>query len=187
MLRRSMLSTSALVAAGSATLAACSMFSTSAAGTVPAQIVADVDGALNQLAMVLPALTATAPPSLTKAQETPLLADVNQALGFMALVGPTTQAQTAATAMARAEGLFNAVLAALLAVPIPPPYNLIVIAANVVAPELEAYLNTLIPPPVATPVPAPPAPTPAKDRAAKVAHGMTIEKAREVLKIKAVS
>lgn len=181
MLRRSMLNTSALISAG-AVLTACALNQLSSAGTIPAQLVADVEGALNQLAIVLPALTATTPPALTTAQEAPLLTDVNLALGFMATIGSTTPAQTGITVLARAEGYFNAALAGLLAVPIPPPYNLIVIAANVVAPELEAYINSLIP--VTAPTPAP---TPAKARAAKVAHGMTLDQARMVLKINSPS
>lgn len=180
MLRRSMLNTSALISAG-AVLTACGATTLSSPGTIPAQIVNDVNGALNQMAMLLPALTATTPPALTAAQEAPLLVDVNLAQGFMATISGNTPAQTGVTVLARAEGYFNAVLAGLVAVPIPPPYNLIVIAANVIAPELENYVNSLLPPPVA----APPAPTPAAARAAKLGHKMTIGQARAVLKIEA--
>lgn len=180
MFRRAMLSTTGLISAA-AVLAACSGSTTpSAPGTLPAQLLADVTGGLNQLANVLPALTATTPPVLTAAQETPLLADVNAALAFMATIGPNTPAQTGATLLSRAEGYFNAVVAGLLMVNLPSPYSTIVVAANVVVASLEAYLNSLLPP-ATTP------PAPAAARAARLRHGMTIEKAREVLHVKPVS
>jgi hypothetical protein len=181
MLRREVMSTSALMAAGAAALAACSSVP-SAPGTLPAQILADVTGALNQLAAVIPSLTMTTPPVLSQTVEATLLADVNYALGFMATVSSSTPATTGATVLARAEGYFNAVLVALLPLPIPAPFNLIIVAANVVAPELEALIASFIPPTV-TPVPAP---APAAARARMAAHGMSIEKARTVLKVPTV-
>jgi hypothetical protein len=180
MLRRSMLSTSAMMAAGAAALAACSS-TPSPPGTLPAQILADVTGALNQLASVIPSLTKTTPPVLTQSVETTLLADVNYAQGFMATVSSSTPAASGVTVLARAEGYFNAVLVALLPLPIPAPFSLIIVAANVIAPELEALIASFIPAPV-TPAPVP-APAPAAARARMVAHGMTIEEARKVLKV----
>jgi len=180
MLRRSMLSTSALAAA-SAALAACGATTPSTPGTLPAQILADVTGALNQLALIVPALAMATPPVLTKTVAATLMTDLNDALGFMATISSSTPAQTGATVLARAEGYFNAVLAALLPLPIPSPYNLIVVAANVIAPELEAYLASLIPPTVA------PAPAPAATRAKLAAHGMTLEQARTTLKVTPVA
>lgn len=178
MLRRSMLSTTAMLPVATA-LAACGLQTPSAPGTIPGQVIADVTGALNVLAADLPALTATTPPVLTSAQEAPLLVDVRLALGFLATISGGTPAQTGVTALARAEAYFNAVLTALMTAPLPPPYNLAVIAANVVAASLEAYINSVVPP---APVPAP-VPTPAASRAKAVAPGMTIEKARAVLHI----
>jgi hypothetical protein len=180
MFRRSMLSTSAMVPLVAA-VAACSSVP-SAPGTLPAQILADVTGALNQLAAVIPSLTMTTPPVLSQTVEATLLADVNYALGFMGTVSSSTPATPGATVLARAEGYFNAVLVALLPLPIPAPFNLIIVAANVVAPELEALIASFVPPTV-TPVPAP---APAAARAKMVAHGMTIEKARAVLKVPTV-
>ena len=177
MLRRSMLSTSALMAAGAAALAACSTTTPSTPGALPAQILADVTGALNQLALIVPALAMATPPVLTKTVAATLMTDLNDALGFMATINSSTPAQTGATVLARAEGYFNAVLAALLPLPIPSPYNLIVVAANVIAPELEAYLASLIPPTVTPP------PAPAAARARTAAHGMTLEQARKTLAI----
>jgi hypothetical protein len=108
---------------------------------------------------------------------------VSYAQGFMATVSSSTPAQTGVTILARAEGYFNAVLGALLALPIPPPYNLIVVAANVIAPELEAFIASFVPPTV-TPVPAP---APAAARARMVANGMSLEQARKTLKIATVA
>jgi hypothetical protein len=177
MFRRSLISTTGLMTAG-AVLAACGANTPSAPGTLPAQILADVQGALTQLQAVLPGLTMSKPPVISQVEQTSLTGDVSQGLSFLATIGPSTPAQTGVTVLARVEGYLNAVLAALVMVPIPSPYNLIVVAANVVAASLEAYINGLIPP-------APtPAPAPAATRAASVAHGMTLDQAREVLHIK---
>ena len=180
MLRRSMLSTSAMVPLVAA-VAACSQVA-SPPGTLPAQILADVTGALNQLAAVIPSLTMTTPPVLSQTVEATLLADVNYALGFMATVSSSTPAATGVTVLARAEGYFNAVLVALLPLPIPAPFNLIIVAANVVAPELEALIASFVPPTV-TPVPAP---APAAARAMKAGHGMDLDTARKTLKVPTV-
>lgn len=179
MLRRSMLSTSALVAAGAA-LAACVA---SPPGMLPAQILADVTGALNQLALVVPALAATQPPVLTKMVEATLLNDLGIAQSFMDTISGSTPAQTGVTVLARAEGYFNAVLAALLPLAIPSPFNLIVLAANIIAPELEAYIASLVPPSV-TPTPAP---APAAARVKSVEHPMTLAQARKALKVPTVA
>lgn len=178
MLRRSILSTTGLAVVGTA-VAACSMLTPSAPGTIPAQILEDTTGALNALAQILPSLTASTPPVLTKAQEAPLLADINLALSFIATIGPGTPAQTGATMLARVEGYFNAALTGLSGVPLPANGSLIVIAANVVAASLEAYVNSLIPPTV-----VPVVPTPAAARAKALAPGMSIEKARAILGVK---
>lgn len=177
MLRRSLLTTTGLMTAG-AVLTACGANTPSSPGTLPAQILTDTQGALTQLQAVLPALTMSKPPVISQVEQTSLAGDVGQALTFLATIGPSTPAQTGVTVLARVEGYLNAVLAALVMVPIPSPYNLIVVAANVVAASLEAYINGLIPAPVT------PAPAPAAARAASVAPGMTLDQAREILHVK---
>jgi hypothetical protein len=175
MLRRAMLSTSGLVAAG-AILAACSTTSTPSS-TVPAQIIADTSGALQGILNVIPALVTDK--VLTQAQATPLLTAVQEAMTYLAGVGPDTPAQAGATVLAQVAGYVNTALGILTSLPIPSPYSVIVIAAAVVVPELEAYIASVLPAPVA------PAPAPAAARAARVSHGMSLAKAREVLHVKA--
>lgn len=173
--RRKLIASGSLLAIGAAvtTLAACGSNTPTPPGTIPTQVIADVNGALQQLQNVLPSLVTAK--VLTSAQEQPIMAAITQAMSFMTTIGPNSPAQTATTALARVEGYFNAALAALVAVPIPSPYNEIVIAANVIAPELESYLNSVIPA-------VAPASTSAK-RAMKVSGGMSIDEARTVLHV----
>lgn len=176
--RRALISTSALVSLGA--LAACSSLTKpSSPGTVPAQVITDVNGALIQLDNILPALAASNPPVIPPALEQTLLADVNYAFKALQMIGPNTPAQDGATILARVEGYGSAVLQVLLTVPLPPPYNVAVIAANVVWASLVAYLNTVIPQsggqaPVESPVAA----------HARASH-ISIEEARRILKIPA--
>lgn len=181
MKRRALLSTTSLAAAG-LVLAACGVTQPSQAGTVPAQILTDTNGALVQLDAILPALSATTPPIIPAALEKSLLQDVNYAFQSLQTVSSSTPAQTGATVLARVEGYGGAVLTALLAVPLPPPYNLAVIAANVVWASLEVYVNSLLPPVSAGGTTPPPAPQ-ASFRA--TGRTMSIEEARAILKIPA--
>lgn len=175
--RRALLSTSAL-AATAGILAACGITQPSQASTIPAQILTDVNGALVQLDSILPALAASTPPVIPAAIEQTLLQDVNYAFQALSTVSSSTQAQTGATVLARVEGYVGAVLTELLALPLPPPYNLAVIAANVVFGSLEIYLNSLI---AQSGGPAP-EPSPAKARAVGKPT-MSLEEARSILKI----
>lgn len=181
MFRRTLLSTSALLPPV-VFLAACGITQPSAAGTIPAQVLTDVNGVLIQLDNILPALSTTTPPIIPPATEASLLADVNYAFKALATVSSSTPAMDGATVLARIEGYGGAVLGALLAVPLPPPYNLAVIAANIVWAGLESYINSLIPPPPGVPTPAP---SPAMMRA-KGHPSMSLAEARAQLKIPTV-
>jgi hypothetical protein len=161
-----------MVSAGTI-LAACSI-ATTPVGTLPAQVLTDISGALKQLAILVPALLAIKLPSLTTAWGTALLSDITAAQGFMATISASTVVTDGGTVLATVEGYLNAVLAALETLTLPSPYSLIVAAANIIAVEVESYLATLLPAP---------APTPAAARARKRSYGMSLEAARKVLKI----
>lgn len=176
MLRRTLLSTSALLPPV-VFLAACGITQPSSPGTIPAQVITDVNGVLIQLDNILPALSTTIPPVIPPALEATLIADVNYAFKALSTVSSSTSAMDGATVLARIEGYGGAVLGALLAVPLPPPYNLAVIAANIVWSSLESYINSLIPPPAGAP-----APSPAMMRA-KGHPSMSLAEARAQLKI----
>ena len=172
--RRALLTTSSLLTVGA--IAACS---TPSGKLTPAQIIADATGAVQGLENVIPALENTKPPVLTATQGTPIEDALKEAMAYLTSIGPGTPAQTGATTLAMVAGYLNSALSILTALPIPAPYNVIVMAAAVIAPEIEAWVASIMPP-----APAPtPSPAPAAARAARVAHGMSIEKARAVLKV----
>ena len=172
MLRRSIVNTGCLAAVGGV-LAACGAGSSAA---TPAQIIADAQGALQGLANVIPALYVAKPPVISKAEETSLSNILAEGLAFMKGIGPGTPAQTGASTLATIEGYLNAVLTILTPIAAPPPYNLIIIAAAVIVPEVEAYIASIIP------TPRPPV---AAGRVTRLSRGhpMTLEQARQTLKI----
>jgi hypothetical protein len=172
--RRAALGSAGLMSVG-VILAGC-QDQTSTTSTLSAQILADTTGALQQLLTLLPTLTTTVPPVLSTTLETSLLANVNTALLYVSSISATTVVSTGATVLARAEGLFNAVVGVLAMIPLPPPYNLVFVAVSVISASLEAYINSVITPPAGTPAPA-------MARLARTGHPMTIERARHILGI----
>lgn len=144
----------------------------------PARVIADINGALTAIAQILPALAAQNPPVLPTKVTEPLLADIRQAQELVRSIGPGTPAQTGATVLNKAEGYLNAVLSVLATTPLPKPYSDIVLAANIIAPIVEAYIDSIVPPPVVV------ADTAVAAQAAKASfNGMTPEKARATLNI----
>lgn len=142
--------------------------------TLSAQVLADTSAALNQLSIVLPALTATTPPVLTQDQVAPLLRDIAEAQSMLATISATTPKTPGASVLSTVLGYVNAVLGAVPVALIPPPYNLIVTAAVVIGKEIESYVASIQPP-------VTPTPTPAAARAARYGRGMSTEEARTIL------
>lgn len=175
MLRRTMITNTGVLSAVGLLAACATPTAVSGSSTIPAQIIADAKGALQGLANVIPALIITVPPVLTAASAAPLTGLVQQGLSFIAGIGPDTAAQTGVTVLARVEGYISSVLAVLTVAPIPSPYSLIVIAADVIIPELEAYIASVVPAAAA----------PAKAAARVAGENMTLEQARQTLRIPA--
>lgn len=168
MLRRNML------LAGSAAILSTTMLSACSSGTglPPAQILADVQAAVQKLQDTITQLQATTPPTITQALATTLSLDIQQAQAFLTAMGAAT-GSAATTLLGRVEGYFNSALAGLSAIVLPAPFNLVFLAASIVAQELESYLNTIVPGPASPVVGA------SALKAQK--FGMTLERARVVL------
>jgi hypothetical protein len=142
--------------------------------TIPRAVLADLAGALQAIANVLPALSAKTPPIIPASVTGPLLADIKEAQLLLSGIGADTPAQTGATVLARVEGYLNATLSVLAAVPVlPSPLDILVLAASVIVPEVEAWLASVI----AAPPAGPPAPVSSLVAKAKY-RGMTLAAAR---------
>jgi hypothetical protein len=113
-----------------------------AGALTPAQLVADAQGAVTALQTALPAIAAVAPTiAAALPRLTGYLTTAQTLLNGLAGAVPAT---TGATTLASVEADLNAVLDALAAVPlIPPPYDAVIAAVALVAPELEAFVNSM--------------------------------------------
>ena len=163
--RRAFLTSASASALAVAGVAACS---TSVSGV---QVVADLSGAISGLQTAVPALIKADPsliPANAASKIVTYLAEAGTALGSI------TPASPSATTLQQVETYLNDTLDVLAAIPvIPAPYNLLIEAAAAVAPEVEAYVNTLLP--------AAASGRPASAKAEALAKGMTLERARQIL------
>lgn len=157
-------------------LAACS--TPTASATLSATVIADINGALAGLVSLPPQLEHTTPPVITQAMGDTIVADLTALQQSMATISASTALQAGTVVMERVFGGMNTAVAVLSAYPIPPPYNLVLMAVSVILPTVEAYLRTAWPtttPPVSPPVAA-------VGRKAK-AGGMSLSAARQQLGI----
>ena len=143
------------------------------------QALTDLNGALKALENSIPLIQASAPAALGGQDPAALIANIQKAEALIAGLG---DASANPTPLLQAEGIFNTVLKGLSLAPLPPPFDLIVLAANVVAPEVEAYVNTIAP--GAVPAPATAVGAPNTGIAGPPVVRLTIEDARQVLQVK---
>ena len=138
----------------------------------PAQVAADLTGLVNTLQAIVPQVEAAAPNALTAAQKASLTSDLANAktalAGFVAGMPATAGASRAAVI----DGYLNDIIGVAATVA-PPPYNTAFVAAEVIMPEVEAFVNQYLPSSVTT------APRMA-------AMSMTPDEARRVLHIPVV-
>lgn len=124
-------------------LSACS--STSTNGTVTAQQAVTV--AQNAVATLTEELAAVKPllSAAQQGQVTGLTQDVADAQNILAALTTSMSASQTATALQQAEQDLNAVVAAVAAVPMPPPYSTAVAALAISLPIIETFVNSVQP------------------------------------------
>jgi hypothetical protein len=132
---------SALTGASLIALTACG---TSTTAVTPAQVAADLTGLVNTLNIVVPQVEKAAPNALTPAQQTALANDLMNAkaalAGFAAGI-PVAQGASQAQVV---DGYINDVISTAAGIA-PPPYNVAFVAASVILPEVEAFVNQYLP------------------------------------------
>lgn len=138
----------------------------------PAQIIADVNAAINQSQMVITSLQAATPPTLPGPTAILLMDSLKEAQAVMNAVGPGTNLSVTSVNIAKAEEILNTVVTGLMAVPLPPNIKLIVAAVSVVLPAIEQYVAM-----VSQQVPV----TNVAAKASLVGQGMTLTQARKTL------
>lgn len=142
--------TTAAALAGFA-LAGCGTTGTPA--VTPAQVAADLSGLVTTLTTVIPQIERAAPGALTPSQQTALANDLQNAR--IALAGFTAgiPASVGASKAQIIDGYIADVLSTAVAVA-PPPYNTALIAAEVILPEVEMFINQYLPASITQPAAA---------------------------------
>lgn len=176
--RRSLLSSASAIAVLPILMAACG---TTASATLSAQVIADINGALQGLATLPAQLEKTVPPVITQALGDTIMADIAALQGSMATISASTALQAGVDVMARVFGGMNTAVSVLSAFPVPPPFNMVLMAVAVILPTVQAYLEKY------QPAPVPVSPPAAALRAKATAHGISLEKARATLHVATVS
>lgn len=105
------------------------------------QVVADVDLAISDLLAMAPQLP-TIDPSISASLVSTITSDLTAAETEIRQLGTDLTSPTSLGVLQAVEKDFNAALAILAGVPLPMPWGGVVAAAVVVAPELEAFLNS---------------------------------------------
>lgn len=154
-------------------LAGCATSATG--GTIPAQLLNDVNAGITTGLSTVALLAATMPPDLTAAQASAITTALQKAQAAVAGLTPATLALAGAPTMQSIDGFINTALSDLAALPvIPAPFNVAVDALALVAPEIEAFVATAL----GTVSASAPKPWQAKFGAV---NGMTLARARQVL------
>ena len=155
------------LAAASGTLVACGT-----TGPTSAQVVADIQGAISGLSNMLPTLLKADPKLISPSIAGSITSALSAASSALSGINP---ASPSASTLQTVETYLNDALDVLAALPvIPPPYNLVVQAAAVVAPELEAFVNGMLPPAAAKA-------RPVSTKAKALGGGMSLDRARAIL------
>ena len=168
-----------IAAVAGAAMLALTACSTSTTDVTPAQVAADLSGLVATLATIVPQIERAAPNALTQAQQTALANDLSNAQKALASFAAGIPATTGASKAQVIDGYLNDIIATAAAVA-PPPYNTAMIAAEVILPQIEAFVNQYLPQSWTQQAMAIFAPTPAL----KVgAVAMSPDEARRVLSI----
>jgi hypothetical protein len=157
----------------------------SASDTLPAQILADAAGVVNDLLTLVPQVSAAAPSILSASVAATLLKDLNLAKTLLNSLSTSVSASTAATVLQQVEGYVSDALNALAAVipaaastfPVLTAFVLPIEAVASLLPVLVNFINSQIPPPSALKL---------TDKIATIPT-MEVLKARQVLLIPIVS
>lgn len=156
-------------------MAACA---TPTGNATPATVLADINGAVNGLLGVLPSLGTVIP----AAQLAQITSYVNAGQALLSTFAAGLTASQGATVLLQVETYVNSALNALAGFPgIPANYALIISAAAVIVPIVEAYINSVLPSSVKSGV----SPATLRAKAPWVVSNMTISQARLLLGIKA--
>lgn len=132
---------SALAGSSLLALAACG---TGTTAVTPAQVAADLSGLVTALSTIVPQVEHAAPTALTPSQQTTLANDLANAKAALATFAAGMPAATGASKAQVIDQYINTILATLAPIT-PPPYNVGVIAAEVILPEVEAFVNQYLP------------------------------------------
>lgn len=146
--RRNLIASAGLIPAG-ALLTRCGQTPTPATPVTPAtvsqQLINDVNAGLTTGLTTAALLGAMTPPVLTAAQVSAIDAVLQKAQGVMGDVTALTPAVTGVTTMQTVDGYINTALTTLASVPvIPAPFNLAVAGMALVAPEIEAFVASIL-------------------------------------------
>ena len=110
----------------------------------PAQVAADLSGLVTALTTVIPQLEKAAPNALTPSQQTALANDLANAQKAIAGFAAGIPASVGASKAQIIDSYLNDIVSTAAAVA-PPPYNTALIAAEVILPEVEAFVNQYLP------------------------------------------
>jgi hypothetical protein len=168
--RRNLIASAGLIPAG-ALLTRCA--STTSTGTVPQQVLNDVTAALTTLSANLTTIATTNPTLIPAATMTTIQTDIATAQQAVATISAQTAATAGASVLQTVEGYLNAALNTLAAIPlIPAPFSTVIMAAALIAPEIEAFVASVVGTPTVSATPP---------KLAFSASGMTVAQARAVL------